>query len=296
MDLYYKQELTVGALVILAVVIFAAGLMWLSGRSIGPSGTVVVPVRFTNAGGLRPGDPVQISGVKVGRVASVVLEDVGNVMVYLEVNRANRPRVDAQAIVASADFFGAKYVDYIPGSSPEFLKEGQVIAGTREVAITESAAELSGRAADALAGVRSLLSERTAEDIHNALVALERALNVLTEIAGGPAVREARSTLNALNRLAVRLDSTFANPDLGKSLDQLDETVTALNEMSEGLATATNALGSILAKVDSGHGTLGRIVADSTLHNDLHEVLRSLKLLLDDIRERPGRYIHVKVF
>ncbi|GIW52818.1 MAG: mammalian cell entry protein [Gemmatimonadales bacterium] len=296
MDLHYKQELTVGALVILAVVIFTAGLMWLSGRSIGPSGTVVVPVRFTNAGGLRPGDPVQISGVKVGRVASVVLEDVGNVMVYLEVDRANRPRVDAQAIVASADFFGAKYVDYIPGSSPEFLKEGQVITGTREVAITESAAELSGRAAEALAGVQSLLSERTAEDIHNALVALERALNLLTEIAGGPAVREARSTLNALNQLAVRLDSTFANPDLGKSLNQLDETVTALNEMSQGLATATNALGSILAKVDSGQGTLGRMVTDSTLHQDLHEVLRSLKLLLDDIRERPGRYVNVKVF
>ncbi len=296
MDLYYRQELTVGALVLVAVAVFAAGLMWLSGRSIGPSGTVVVPVRFTNAGGLRPGDPVQISGVKVGRVASVVLEDVGNVMVYLEVDRANRPRVDAQAIVASADFFGAKYVDYVPGSSSEFLQEGQVITGTREVAITESAAELSGRAVDALAGVQSLLSERTAEGIQNALAALERALNVLTQIAGGPAVAEARSALRNLDQLARRLDSTFANPDLGKSLNQLDETVIAVNEMSQGLATATNALGSILAKVDSGHGTLGRIVTDSTLHNDLHEVLRSLKLLLDDIRERPGRYIHVKVF
>jgi phospholipid/cholesterol/gamma-HCH transport system substrate-binding protein len=296
MDLYYKQELTVGALVLLAVAIFAAGLMWLTGRSIGPSGTVVVPVRFTNVAGLRPGDPVQISGVKVGRVASVVLEDVGNVMVYLEVNRANRPRADAQAIVASADFFGAKYVDYIPGSASEFLPEGEVIAGTREVAITESAAELSGRAADALAGVTSLLSERTAEDIHNTLAALERALNVLTEVATGPAAREARSTLTAIRELATRLDSTFTNPNLGKSLDQLDETVTAVNEMSQGLATATNALGSILAKVDSGQGTLGRVITDSTLHNDLHEVLRSLKLLLDDIRERPGRYIRVKIF
>lgn len=296
MDLYYKQEVKVGVLVLLAVAVFAAGLMWLTGRSIGPSETVVVPVRFTNAGGLRPGDPVQISGVKVGRVASVVLEDVGNVMVYLEVNRANRPRADAQAIVASADFFGAKYVDYVPGSSSEFLQEGQEITGTREVAITESAAELTGRAADALAGVQSLLSERTAEDIHNALVALERALNVLTEVAAGPAARDARSTLRALNQLVTRLDSTLANPDLGKSLNQLDETVTSLREMSQGLATASGALGSILAKVDSGHGTLGRIVTDSTLHNDLHEVLRSLKLLLDDIRERPGRYVHVKVF
>lgn len=123
MDLAYKQELKVGLLVIAAVAVFSLGLLWLSGRTIGPTRTVIVPVRFTNVSGLRPGDPVQTSGVKVGRVANVVLQGVGDVMVYLEVNRAQRPRVDAQALVASADFFGAKYIDYVPGNSPDLLRE-----------------------------------------------------------------------------------------------------------------------------------------------------------------------------
>jgi phospholipid/cholesterol/gamma-HCH transport system substrate-binding protein len=116
MDLHYKQELRVGMLVIAGVVVFTLGMLWLSGKTIGTSGTVVVPVRFQNVAGLRAGDPVQTSGVKVGRVANVVLQGVNNVMVYLEVNRAQRPHADAVALVASADFFGAKYVDYVPGS------------------------------------------------------------------------------------------------------------------------------------------------------------------------------------
>jgi phospholipid/cholesterol/gamma-HCH transport system substrate-binding protein len=296
MDLAYKQELKVGVLVIVAVVIFTLGLLWLSGRSIGGATTVIVPVRFTNVSGLRPGDPVQTSGVKVGRVANVVLQGVGDVMVYLEVDRRQRPHVDAQALVASADFFGAKFVDYVPGSSAEVLRDNQVITGTREVAVTEAAANLTTRASDALAGVQTLLSQRTAEDIHNTLVAVERALNIMAKIGEGPTVDETQKTLEAVQRLAIRLDSTFAKPDIGKSLDQMDEVTQSLKEMSDGLSTTTNALGSILTKIDKGEGMIGKAVNDSTLHGDLHEVLISLRKLLDDVRERPGRYVNVKVF
>jgi len=276
--------------------VFTLGLMWLSGRTLGPSGNVVVPVRFTNVSGIRPGDPVQTSGVRVGRVANVVLQGVGDVMVYLEVNRAQRPHVDAQAMVASADFFGAKFVDYVPGSSPELLRAGQVITGTRAVEVMESAANLTTRASDALAGVQTLLSQQTAEDIHRTLVAVERTLNVVSRIGEGPTISQTQQTLASVQRLAIRLDSTFARPDLGKSLDQMDEVAQGLREMTEGLSSVTNALGSILEKVDRGEGLIGKAVSDSTLHGDLHEVLMSLRKLLDDVRERPGRYVNVKVF
>ncbi|HYA51674.1 MAG TPA: MlaD family protein [Streptosporangiaceae bacterium] len=296
MDLAYKQELRVGLLVIVAVVIFTLGMFWLSGRRIGGAATVVVPVRFTNVAGLRPGDPVQTSGVKVGRVTNVVLQGVNDVMVYLEVSRDQRPHVDAQALVASADFFGAKYIDYVPGSSAELLRDNQVITGTREVAVTEAAANLTSRASDALTGVQTLLSQRTAEDIHNTLVAVERTLNVIAKIGEGPTVNETQQTLQAVQHLAVRLDSTFGTPDLRKSINQMDEVTQSMKEMTDGLSTASNALGNILVKIDKGQGMIGRAVNDTTLHGDLHEVLLSLRKLLDDVRERPGRYVNVKVF
>ena len=51
-----------------------------------------------------------------------------------------------------------------------------------------------------------------------------------------------------------------------------------------------------MAKIDSNEGTLGRLVNDTTVYSDLHELSQSLKDLLDDMRERPGRYFNVKVF
>lgn len=171
-----------------------------------------------------------------------------------------------------------------------------MITGTREVPVTEAAANLTTRASDALEGVQTLLSQRTAEDIHRTLVAVERALNVIADIGEGPTISQTRQTLESVQRLAVRLDSTFAKPDLGKSLDQLDEVAQSLKEMSDGLSSATNAFGSILAKIDQGEGMIGKAVNDTTLHGDLHELLVSLRKLLDDVRERPGRYVNVKVF
>ena len=95
MDLHYKQELQVGLLVIVATAILIFGLIWLSGRSIGGGSVVTFDVTFTSIQGVSTGDPVQISGVRVGRVAKVEIEDVDQVVVMLEVRNKFRPRVDA---------------------------------------------------------------------------------------------------------------------------------------------------------------------------------------------------------
>ena len=296
MDLHYKQELRVGMLVIVGVIVFTLGMLWLSGRTIGTSGTVIVPVRFADVAGLRPGDPVQTSGVKVGRVANVVLLGVGNVMVYLEVNNAQRPHSDAVALVASSDFFGAKYVDYVPGSSDQMLRSDQVIIGTHEAGMTEQAALLTKRASQALAGVQTFLSQQTADDIHQTLLAVERTLNVVAKIGEGPMVGQTQATLESVQRLSNRMDSLLASPDLTSSVTQLNQATKNLKDLSDKLSGSTTALGSILTKINNGEGLLGQAVNDTTTHGDLHDVLHSLKLLLDDIRIHPGRYTNIKIF
>lgn len=131
MDLYYKQEIKVGLMVLVALIVLVIGLMWLSGQTLRRQG-VLVPVRFETASGLTAGDPVHISGVSMGRVASVDLEAVGRVLVRLEVAERVRPRTDATAAVRALDFLGAKYVDYQPGTAPELLPSGSLIEGSGE--------------------------------------------------------------------------------------------------------------------------------------------------------------------
>jgi ABC-type transporter Mla subunit MlaD len=91
MDMTYKQEMGVGAMVLAGLVLFVAGLFWFSGKSISHQG-VEAKVLFTNVAGLKEGDPVLISGVKVGRVSKVSLERAGD--------PRGRPRTSAAATVS----------------------------------------------------------------------------------------------------------------------------------------------------------------------------------------------------
>ncbi len=294
MDLHYKREVTVGLLVVAALVLVFGGLTFLAGKSFGDR--EAFGVRFADISGLGVGDPVTISGVRKGRVSRVVLEGVGDVVVYMEVDASVGPKEDAQVAVRVLDAFGAMYVDYNPGRSDQALADGQIIDGTRELAIMETAATVANQATDVLSGAGALLSERTADEIHETLAATRRAMNVIAQLGSGPVVREAARALERLSSVAGRLDSTLGSPDLARSVAQLDEITDNLNEMVIGLGQATQALARMMVRMESDSGTLGRLVNDTTLYVEMVETARSLRILLDDIRERPARYFHLRVF
>jgi phospholipid/cholesterol/gamma-HCH transport system substrate-binding protein len=295
MDLYYKQEVSVGLLVMVAVAGFFVGLMWLTGRSFRTS-NVAVTTQFLDVGTLTVGDPVRISGVRIGRVAGTALEDAGRVLVTLEVTERFRPRVDAKVSIKSLDFLGAKYIDYDPGSSATYLEDGQMIVGTTSGDIADAAAGLTDEAADVLIGAQRLLTEQMANEVQQTLAAAQRALNAVSQVGESQLADNAQASLLALKQVASRLDSTLANPAIEESLSQLDELTENVTEMAEGLAGATMALSAMLQQVSDTSGTIGKLLTDQTIHTDLHELLGSLTQLLDDVRERPGRYTFVSVF
>jgi phospholipid/cholesterol/gamma-HCH transport system substrate-binding protein len=66
--------------------------------------------------------------------------------------------------------------------------------------------------------------------------------------------------------------------------------------MTQGLAAVSQNLALMLETMRSPEGTVGRLLTDSTLYVDMHETMVSLRMLLDDVRERPGRYVNVSVF
>src|SRR2546430_15282805 len=96
MDLTYKQEVGVGAIVLVGVAVFLVGMFYLTGRSL-RTGGIAVDVMFESVAGLKQGDPVLVSGVKKGRVARVALQRVKSVRVTLELSKDVAPHIDASA-------------------------------------------------------------------------------------------------------------------------------------------------------------------------------------------------------
>lgn len=295
MDLTYKQEVGVGALVLAGLTLFVVGLFWFSGRSIRHKG-VYAHVVFSNVAGLKEGDPVLVSGFKVGRVSKVGLERVGRVIVTLDLSGDVRPKTDAAATIESLDFFGTKFVDYIPGSKDEYLPDNSIIVGTKTQDLTEIASGVATRANELIGNATGLVSNQLADDIHNTLVATQRGMVALTDATKGPLVTQSTNSLAALERVMSRLDTLLGNANVRTAGLRVDTLTANLQRLTGQLAQSTTTLNDLLGKVNRGEGTLGKLATDTLLYGDIHRTLDALTQLLNDLRERPGRYLTVKVF
>jgi phospholipid/cholesterol/gamma-HCH transport system substrate-binding protein len=301
MDLRYGKEAVVGTLVIIAIAIFVLGTMWLSGRSIGNRDAD--RIQFPNVSGLKRASPVTVSGVQVGRVEAITLQDVGKVLVRVSLPPSITPRIDASALVQSSNLVGDFVVEFDPGRASQPLPVGQVIIGRTKSGFGDRAEVLGDRADSVLIGLQEFANKETAKELRETMTALqatlqaaERTMRVYGDPNRGPTA-ELTSTLTAFRSLSGRLDSTLANPGLNAALGRTDSLTQSLRTMTSQLAVTSARLDTVLAGVNQGRGTIGKFATDSGLYYDLRDVSAGLKGLLAELRKNPGKIgVTVKVF
>ena len=294
MDLRYSREVTVGAIVIIAILVFIFGTMWLSGRSV--SSENVARIQFPNVSGLKRASPVRVSGVNVGKVERIEFVDVGKVLVLASLPPKIRPRVDAQAKIVSVTLVGDYAVDFDPGRAPELLPPGRVILGSQDLGLQGRALELSDRADSILIGAQAIVNKQTADQLRSTLTALEgtlkaaqRTMQIYGDSTRGPTAELTR-TMASFRQLSTRLDSTLANPALGRALSRTDT-------LTGNLAAMTARFDSTLAAINRGQGTLGKFATDSGLYYDIRDLSKSMKELLDELKKHPGKVpVTIKLF
>ena len=296
MDLTYKQEVGVGAIVLVGVAVFLVGMLYLTGQSL-RTGGISVDVMFESVAGLKQGDPVLVSGVKKGRVARVALERVKSVRVRLELSKDVAPHIDASAAVAAMDLFGAKFIDYNPGAREEMLASGRSISGTSTPDIAGVAQGVANRANELMENAANIVSDRLGEDIHNTLVVTQRAMNTLANAPEGPFIKQTTRTLQATERVMQRVDSMLAS-GTGRNIDSIS---TNLTKLTNNLARTTASIDTLLERINRGQGTLGRMAADTAMYANLRDLSVALTALLTDLKEHPDKYmkpglVRVKLF
>jgi len=131
-------ELSVGVFVVLGI----AAIVWLAvqastGAGIGGS-TYEVNARFTNIGGLKPGSPVLIAGVTVGRVEKINLDSQYAAIVRLNVKKDVHLPADTIASIKTSGLIGDKYIALSPGAESNELPPGGTISDTESAVDLES--------------------------------------------------------------------------------------------------------------------------------------------------------------
>jgi phospholipid/cholesterol/gamma-HCH transport system substrate-binding protein len=302
MDLHYKREVTVGTIVLLAVVIFVAGTMWLRGKSFNAGD--LIHIQFANIGNLKEASAVKISGYELGKVQGIEFMRPGKVIVNVAVDPKVSMKKDASAkIITLSLAAGDAAVDLTPGTSSTPLAKGDTILGSSEAGFTDIASKLAARADSVMAGVQALVDPEMTRQIRATMASLQKTLDAAQQTMAlygnpdkGPSAELTR-TMTQFRQLGARLDSTLANPGLQRALAGSDSLVQNLSAMSKNLTATGDKLNSILTDVQAGKGTFGKLAKDSTLYNNLTKMTAQLDSVMQVIKQNPGKIpITVKIF
>ena len=249
-----------------------------------------------NAAGLRRSDPVQMLGVNIGRVMTFEMVPAG-VTIELEIEGEYSIPDDSRVRLVGIGLLGGRTVEVLPGDSPVMAEGGGLLEGTVTSDVFGIVSDIGDEATDMIQRVADLLNEPTVASFQTSAQELE---SVLTDVA--VIAREQRSQLTglveSLNEAARAVSSTTSStaPALESAAMQADSALAAVNRNLEVLEPALADLRAIMARMERGEGTLGRLSHDDSLYVNLTAAASSLQLLLDDIRENPGRYISLSIF
>jgi len=287
------REIRVGAFVLLGIVAFLSVLFLLTDPATF-RGRYIVSTEVEDAAGIRRGDPVQMRGVNIGRVHRFELVPNG-VSISLEIDGRWPIPSDSRARLAGADLLGGRTVEIVPGQSPTAMVAGDVMPGESASGIMDVADEMGAEARVVLERMRDLLDATAIESIHGSIGELEELIGTLTAVT-----REQRGELarlsSSLGRSAERVEEIVEREEIDRSLARADSTLAQLQEAGANLTRATGSLETILGRIESGEGTLGRLTTEEDLYIGLNETLEEVRSLVRDFQENPRRYIRLSIF
>lgn len=294
----------VGLLVAAAFAAFMAFLQIVSTRGLGRADSYEVWALFDDVLGLEEKSPVQIAGIDIGRIKSIELFQ-GKAKVTLEIDAGVDLYEDAAIEKVSISLLGDYKLAVEPGTDtlPKLEDGGQiknVISLSSVDAVVAEVREMSKAMRKMVAGTEDQPSplEQIVNDVQGSAAAARKVLEVVSEDIGENTAKLDRilaniesftSDLSSISRgrerdveaimkdtraIAASLRVTAENIETliaGQDEDELKESVKSLRQTLDTMNRSMERLASITKKIDEGEGTVGGLINDPTVHEELKE-------------------------
>ncbi|MFP4367317.1 MAG: MlaD family protein [Bacteroidales bacterium] len=312
----FNKEAKIGILIILTMGFFIWGYSFLKGKRIfSPAHDYYVV--YEKVGGLMESAPVIMSGYKIGYVDDIsFMDNMEHLSVRLSVDKKFEFPKGTVARIFSSDIMGTRAVEIITGSSAEKHFPGDTLKSDFEPGLREEIslqiAPLKNQAEDMMVSMDSLLvifhtmldedfRDNFAESVDNINKTVSSLQHSMYSIDTLMTTKDSR-----FNRVLDNLESISGN--IAGSNENITTILNNFASISDSLArsellSTVNHLNDILAETDQlmegigrGEGSLGKLISDDELYNNLETATRNLDLLLIDLKEHPGRYVNFSIF
>ena len=326
-----RRDILVGLVLIGAAAVAVVGTLWLQNYGWGGNERIL-QARFQEVGQLMEGNDVKFRGVAIGKIRNIEVGPSGDaVLVTMRIQSDVQLPSDPVVILSPESMFGDWQAQISPRSSfPNYTfaeaPEPDVLPGYALPDISQLTA-----AADQIADNLSTLTDRvemafTEETAHNIASAIDN-IQLVSQRLGQLVGQQAQTFDDLANRMQASADElgsaaraargTFQRVDTLLAAGQVDSLLTdsraavrSIRTVSDNLAESSQGFQSTLTRadstfarldritgaIDSGQGSLGKLLQDTTVVSRAESALAQLQLLLEDFRQNPKRYVRLSIF
>jgi phospholipid/cholesterol/gamma-HCH transport system substrate-binding protein len=310
-----SNETKIGILAVVGILLLYMGYSFLKGKSLFKKETKIYAV-YEDIQGLNKSNPVVINGLQVGTIANLEpTKDVRRIVVTVHMTRDVVIPKNSLAVI-NPNLLGSTSLEIKLGNSTAYLQNGDTLITT-----------LSGGAFDeAMKMLNPVLYE-----VRNAVKSLDSVLHIVTNVFDPSTKNNIKSILRNLDATTASFSETanslklISDPKSGalaQSLRNVNEFTANLNtnngKINSMMSNADKAMGKFasldlnstlakldnaatdlkagMAKINSKEGSLGLLLNDKKLYDNLSATSNKINILLDDIRVHPKRYLTISVF
>lgn len=298
-----SKYIKLGALIVCCITILVWGINYLKGIDIFKSSTTYY-VKYNRVDGLVKSSSIFINGFQVGLVQDVSFSDAndGSFLVELSIEGDFKIPKGSSAVLTSSDLLGTKSVKLIINPNKEYYAEGDTLSssidddmlellGNEVMPLKEKAERLIMSLDSTTSTLNTILDAKTQENLKQSVSHFNTTMRNMEEVSYQfNHILKSRNINNIINNV-----DTITNA-LASSSSDFNKISSNLSSISDSLAasslkTTADKLTSILSKIENGDGSLGSLVNNKDLYNNLDELTTSLNQILIDFRNNPSKYL-----
>jgi len=317
MKIKISREIRIGVFGIVTLTLFIIGINYIKGKDIFKRNRTFYAV-YDATSGIQDAAPVSINGLNVGKVTDMRFLAENSPKILLELTVSDPIFIPSNSIarIYSLDLLGTKNIEIVFGDSKSEAKDGDTLIGGSQMSLSD---EVSRQVAPIKLKAENLLSSldtmvtvlhtvfnsdtrrnliASFESIHITLSNLEKtSYNVDTLVYG---------QRKRLERIMFNVESITEN--FRKNDENLSNILSNFSKISDTLARANlagtlsnvnsvlNRLDAITTKIDKGQGSIGLLINDKKLYDNLDKSVAQLNALITDMKLNPYRYVNFSVF
>ncbi|MEQ8524115.1 MlaD family protein [Gracilimonas sp.] len=297
-----SNELKIGLTVVVAIIVAFIGYRIMKDIPLFRTSTTIY-TKFDQVYGLIPGNVVNVKGFKIGSVKEMELLVSDSTLVTMNIEEGYQIPKGSIAVLKSSGVLGGKFIEIQKADSTEMVPHQGTIEGVFEQGMMDTFAEegekLSNDISASIRGVERLvtslnetMNEKNKENISGIIQNLKSSTGSLNQL-----IQKKQSDLDAMitsakNTMQNMDDLSSENKEkLSSLIDNLEVTSAELETLSSGLNETNLTLNEVLTKINNGEGTLGKMINDPSLYNNVDSLSFNLNRLIKNMNDDPGKYL-----